>query len=603
MKKLIFYLLISFLPLITIAQVTDMDGDGVVDIQDACPDKKGPYSNKGCPEADIAAEVKRISDGAVAEFKVRPFITVWNIRSASGNQEFRFDGVGKNYTIHYTALTPTGPVGSRITGNDKTWFSAPNLGRDYKLIVSVVPGNGTFTGYLPYTQYNENGYNTYDFSLLEVAQWGDIEWTDLRFGGCEEMDVTAKDVPNLKKITSLHTFFSFCKNLQATQTPIGDWDVSAITDMTSCFFRCYKFNGDISKWNTVNVTSMESMFYKAGWFNQPIGNWNLSKLTNVRGMFSEASSFNQNINNWILKSLTSTWGMFEDASSFNQPLDKWNVLNITDMKGMFRGAKNFNQPLSSWNVQNLTDMSGMFRDATSFNQSLVKWNLKSLKKAENALLGSPAEKLPQPSILLDLKVKSFAQSSADALDYRKPWLKGIQTIQRANIFFEKEVALFDLINLADAMENEQKGNPSISSYLLDNFKLSEQCDLSKELWIQKQLGKSLLILRNSNDTKQAVLITSNTDAYARFTEFINKRLHIFKLNSEKTENGNTQKVYDFTNNNRAYLLEINEGKRESDGLYLYNYAVHLPKKAVPVKPAIKTTTKPPAKKPVASKKN
>jgi surface protein len=555
-----------------------MDGDGVVDIQDACPDKKGPYSNKGCPEADIAAEVKRISDGAVSEFKVRPFITVWNIRSASGNQGFRFDGIGKNYTIHYIAITPTGPVGSRVTGNDKTWFSAPNLGRDYKLIVSVVPGNGTFTGYLPYNQYNENGYNTYDFSLLEVAQWGDIEWTDLHFRGCEEMDITAKDVPNLKKIYSLNFAFSFCKSMTGTNTPIAEWDVSKVSDMKGCFFRCYKFNGDIGKWNTANVTTMESMFYRAGWFNQPIGNWNTGKVSTMNDMFSE-------------------------AGSFNQPLNNWDVSNVEDFSRMFVKASAFNQPLDKWNVQNLTKMNGMFSDAASFNQSLVKWNLKNLKEAQGALQRSQADKLPQPPILLDLKEKSFAKCYEEALQYRNARLKSIETAQRTNIFFEAEVGLFDLINLVDAMQNEQKGNPSVSSYLLKNFKLSEQCDLSKEIWIQKQLGQTLLVLRNLSELQSAVLITSNTTTHTRFAEFIDKRLHIFKLKSEKTENGNTQKIYDFLIDKKAYSLEINIGKREGDELYLYNYAIHLPKRLTPAKPAVKTTAKPPAKKTTIGKSN
>jgi surface protein len=571
MKRLFFFLLLSYSSLILSGQVTDIDGDGVVDIQDACPDKKGPYSNKGCPEADIAAEVKRISDGAVSEFKVRPFITVWNIRSASGKQEFRFDGIGKNYTIHYTALTPTGPVGSRVTGNDKTWFTAPNLGRDYKLIVSVVPGNGTFTGYLPYNQYNENGYNTYDFSLLEVAQWGDIEWTDLHFQGCQEMDITAKDVPNLKKIYSLNFAFSFCKNMTGTNTPIAEWDVSKVSDMKGCFFRCYKFNGDISKWNTANVTNMKEMFYRAGWFNQPIGNWNTGKVTDLSDVFSE-------------------------AGSFNQPLNNWNVSNAEDMSRMFVKASAFNQPLDKWNVQNLTKMNGMFSDAANFNQSLVKWNLKSLKEAQSALQRSPADKLPQPPILLDLKAKSFSQCSEDALSYRQPRLESIKTAQRTNIFFEAEVELFDLINLVDAMQNEQKGNTSVSSYLLKNFKLSEQCDLSKEYWLQKQYNQSLLVLMGLSDKLSAVLITTNEGANSRFAEFIDERLHIFKLKSEKTENGNTQKICDFLIDKKAYSLEINIGKREGDGLYLYNYAIHLPKRLTPAKPAVKTTAKPPAKK-------
>jgi len=46
----------------------------------------------------------------------------------------------------------------------------------------------------------------------------------------------------------------------ATYGAIADWDVSAITDMSSLFNGLTNFNADISGWDTSGVTDMRSMF-------------------------------------------------------------------------------------------------------------------------------------------------------------------------------------------------------------------------------------------------------------------------------------------------------------------------------------------------------
>ena len=46
----------------------------------------------------------------------------------------------------------------------------------------------------------------------------------------------------------------------ATYGPIADWDVSAITDMSSLIYNLKNFNADISNWDTSSVTNMYRMF-------------------------------------------------------------------------------------------------------------------------------------------------------------------------------------------------------------------------------------------------------------------------------------------------------------------------------------------------------
>ena len=161
------------------------------------------------------------------------------------------------------------------------------------------------------------------------------------------------------------------------EKPIGDWDVSNVTDMSQLFFGT-SFNEPIGSWDVSNVTDMTQMFGHASVFNQPIGNWNVSNVTDMQEMFAGATSFNQPIGNWDVSKVTDMSQMFTQAESFNQPIGDWNVSKVTHMEEMFRDARSFNQPIGSWNVSNVTTMSFMFEGATSFNQDIGNWNMSNV---------------------------------------------------------------------------------------------------------------------------------------------------------------------------------------------------------------------------------
>ena len=65
-------------------------------------------------------------------------------------------------------------------------------------------------------------------------------------------------------------------------------------------------------------------------FNQPIGNWDVSNVTDMSGMFP--CSFNQPIGNWDVSNVTDMSGMFSSCRNFNQPIGNWDVSNVTNMK-------------------------------------------------------------------------------------------------------------------------------------------------------------------------------------------------------------------------------------------------------------------------------
>jgi hypothetical protein len=167
--------------------------------------------------------------------------------------------------------------------------------------------------------------------------------------------------------------------------PLGDWNVSTVTDMSSMFEDAVGFNQPLANWERAgsslsNVTRMDYMFEGAVAFNQPIGGWDVSGVTDMSDMFKETVLFNQPLGDWNVSNVIRMDGMFEDAVGFNQPLANWeragsSLSNVTRMDGMFEGANAFNQSIGNWNVSNVTRMDDMFFGADVFDQSLGTWSL------------------------------------------------------------------------------------------------------------------------------------------------------------------------------------------------------------------------------------
>ena len=55
---------------------------------------------------------------------------------------------------------------------------------------------------------------------------------------------------------------------------------------------------------------MRGMFYQNISFNQPIGDWDVSNVTNMYAMFAGNTSFNQPIGNWDVSTVTWMESMF-----------------------------------------------------------------------------------------------------------------------------------------------------------------------------------------------------------------------------------------------------------------------------------------------------
>jgi len=131
------------------------------------------------------------------------------------------------------------------------------------------------------------------------------------------------------------------------------------------------------------------MFQSATAFNQPIGNWDVSNVTNMREMFASATAFNQDISSWDVSNVTNMLNMFYIATSFNQPIGSWNVSSVTDMSNMFYNATSFNQPIGSWDVGNVVFFDLFMGLKTNLNYSTA--NLDAIYNGWIANELSPSE--------------------------------------------------------------------------------------------------------------------------------------------------------------------------------------------------------------------
>ena len=64
---------------------------------------------------------------------------------------------------------------------------------------------------------------------------------------------------------------------------------------------------------------MYALFYFNYAFNQPIGDWDVSNVTNMYVMFLEATSFNQDLSSWSVDGVTECDDFSYGANSWTLP--------------------------------------------------------------------------------------------------------------------------------------------------------------------------------------------------------------------------------------------------------------------------------------------
>ena len=284
-----------------------------------------------------------------------------------------------------------------------------------------------------------------DDKITEISKWGPLTFNTQQtaFYGCSNLVLNATDSPTFTQNTNMQRFLSSCallgdsgnmnswdlssitaitqlfENCTSFNQPVGNWDVSNVTDMR-IVFQSTAFNQDLSNWDTSSVNNMGSMFAFSD-FNQPINDWDVSKVTSMSSMF-RGCPFNQPLSGWDVSSVTTMHNMFNYNAPFDQDIGSWNVTgvvgtpgandgfrgtfstrfnnggspsisgwdvsNCRNMVAMFQGNSYFNQPIGYWDTSSLESMYNMFDNADAFDQDLSNWNVSNVTSATNFMVNA-----------------------------------------------------------------------------------------------------------------------------------------------------------------------------------------------------------------------
>lgn len=166
--------------------------------------------------------------------------------------------------------------------------------------------------------------------LISIDQWGSMDWSHMTdaFMGCDNMNITATDAPDLSNVANMSSMLRACDNLTAS---IDHWDVSNVSNFNFCFAYSDNFNSPLSSWNVSNALFMREIFNSATSFNQNISNWDVSGVLDFASTFENATSMNQNLSGWDITSALTLTNMLSNSGfsveNYDEMLIAWNSNN------------------------------------------------------------------------------------------------------------------------------------------------------------------------------------------------------------------------------------------------------------------------------------
>jgi trimeric autotransporter adhesin len=178
------------------------------------------------------------------------FVTLWDLsKPGSGSNQIKieiqnsFNLSGGELFYSWTTI-PSGPSGKG------SFYIGDN-------IISGLPSGKTIELRIKYLKLETFKVYYDQLRLIDIKQWGKATWTNFynSFSLCENLDISATDLPDLSNCTNTAFMFNQCSSLNGPQ--------------------------NINLWNVSNIKNMDYMFSSAENFNKNLGDWGLKLNPNV----------------------------------------------------------------------------------------------------------------------------------------------------------------------------------------------------------------------------------------------------------------------------------------------------------------------------------
>lgn len=304
------------------------------------------------------------------------FITTWKPSNDSAQNilggvpststQIWFPGIGNNFSVFWEEVgypLHNGTLSNiTSTANFLIDFGTPQnpVASNATYKVKISNGSGNFsTVKFPHTVIifpfdtppfvSQNSGDTK--KIIDISQWGNIKWNTMAYAfyQCSFLNVSATDLPDLSNVNTTEAMF-FLTGLVGN-TSFSSWNTSTITNMAYMFGHT-PFNQPIGNWDVSNVTDIKWMFHGCNQFNQPLNNWNTSNIIRMDHAFHFCSAFNQDLSNWKTSKVTNLDFLFGSANIFNQNLGDWDLSSVIYGQQMLSGTNlncnNWDKTLFGW---------------------------------------------------------------------------------------------------------------------------------------------------------------------------------------------------------------------------------------------------------------
>jgi hypothetical protein len=201
--------------------------------------------------------------------------------------------------------------------------------------------------------------------ILDVSNWGTFDIAnDRTFQFCNNLDVTATDVPILSSSYSASSTFQTCK---LTNVDFSAWDFSLCTTFLLFLSGNTSFSGNVEGIIHSGVTNARQAFTGTPLGNPDLSTWDVSGITS-----------------WLDCMRFSQLGALTDVSGW---VPKGNMDGVFNQNGSFDGVG-----LSTWTIGAITNGPNLFANCTlttaNYNAALIAWEAQAPTNAVPINFGS-----------------------------------------------------------------------------------------------------------------------------------------------------------------------------------------------------------------------